>query len=281
MAYVLIAWILRIKIILNLRYGDTDLLGSKMPRLLKPLVFASMRSAWCVAPLSQPMSDTLHDLNIRKVQVMPNCIDVDPEPKIPATNSEDDQFMRLLYVGWVVPAKGVKDVLDALQRVEGVNLRVIGPVLTQYADGNKDWALDLVKEKGIGDRVEFAGGMETSQTRKAYAQSDALVLASHIEGFPNVILEAMEAGIPTIATRVGAVPEIIRDGHDGYLINVHDVEALANRMADLRDNPDKRRKMGQQARERVIENYSAESIARKWVKLYQDAANNHRTPPLT
>lgn len=273
MLYVLIAWILRIKIILNLRSGDTAVLTSKVFMPARPLVYSSLRSAWCVAPLSTQISDTLKDLNIDKIKVMPNCVDIRPAPNTRASSSEDGRILRLLYVGWLIPAKGIEELMDALQMVEGVQLTLVGPFLAQYAGDNANWVIDLIGERELNDRVISTGRLDTEQARNVYRQNDALILPSRLEGFPNVVLEGMEAGIPVIATRVGAIPEIIRDGRDGYIVDVKDVNAMAERIADLRDNPDKRSSMGQSARERIIEHFSAEKVAKMWVDLYRCAAS--------
>jgi glycosyltransferase involved in cell wall biosynthesis len=94
-----------------------------------------------------------------------------------------------------------------------------------------------------------------------------------MEGFPNVILEAMEAGLPVVATRVGAVPEIVRDQKDGLLFDVGDVETLSAHLKWLKDHPDDRVRMGQSGRERVSQHYSVSRVAQMWTDLYRRAAD--------
>jgi glycosyltransferase involved in cell wall biosynthesis len=94
-----------------------------------------------------------------------------------------------------------------------------------------------------------------------------------MEGFPNVILEAMEAGIPVVATRVGAIPEIVRDREDGLLFDVGDVATLSAHLKWLKDHPDDRVRIGQSGRARVSQLYSVSKVAQMWTDLYQRAAD--------
>jgi glycosyltransferase involved in cell wall biosynthesis len=271
--YVLIASILRIKIILNLHFGDVASITSDVPSLVRPLVHFSLRSAWCIAPLSTPMLVALKGLNIAHAKVIPNFVDVQPELNVQSSASDDFESLRLLYVGWLIPAKGIVELLEAVQKVERVNLTLIGPSLSQYVNGNAAWVDDLIRDRGLGDRVTYLGRMDTDRTRSAFREHDALILPSHQEGFPYVVLEGMEAGIPVIATKVGAIPEIIRDELDGYLIDVKDVESMAQRITDLRDDSAKRTSMGKSARLRAIEQFSSERVVGMWVDLYRQAAS--------
>ena len=97
---------------------------------------------------------------------------------------------------------------------------------------------------------------------------DALVLPSYSEGLPNVVLEAFAAGVPVVATAVGGIPEIVADGENGYLVPPGDATALAARMRDLLGSRSRRREMGQRGKERVQEEYTFETQARAYARLF-------------
>ena len=276
MVYIFVASLLRRKVVLNLRFGDAEAFSRGVPKVLRPLVRASLRICWCVVPITRTVADEVTGLGCRRVKVIANCIDLHPFSS-QARKPGPGNGLRVLFVGWVNPAKGVDELLKALAQVDSATLTIIGPLHpkppgAQYAE----WPNYLINTLGIGDRVELRGRVGVDEARTAYMYSDVLVLPSHLEGFPNVILEAMDAGIPTIATRVGAIPDIIQDEKDGFLMDVGDVEMLATRLNWLAQNPDKRIEMGRVARERVSDNYSAESIAGAWIDLYKDATENDR-----
>ncbi len=102
-----------------------------------------------------------------------------------------------------------------------------------------------------GARIHFAG--QQSDVGRFYDNADIFVLPSHSEGSPNVVLEAMAAGLPVVATRVGGTPDMVLEGETGYLVARGDVPALAQRLGELISNGALRKRMGEAGRERVRE----------------------------
>ena len=84
--------------------------------------------------------------------------------------------------------------------------------------------------------------------RQIYDQADILVLTSDFEGTPNVVLEAMASGLPVVGTRVGGVPEVVRHGETGYLVELDDNEQIADTLLTLIDSIQLRAEMGSRAR---------------------------------
>jgi glycosyltransferase involved in cell wall biosynthesis len=101
------------------------------------------------------------------------------------------------------------------------------------------------------------------------AASDISVLPSHEEGFSNVVLESMAAGLPVVATRVGGNPEAIMDGETGWLVPPGNPEELAMKIMDLLEDPEKAEKWGEAGKRRVKENFSDERMVDEHIKLYR------------
>jgi glycosyltransferase involved in cell wall biosynthesis len=123
-------------------------------------------------------------------------------------------------------------------------------------------------ELGIADRVLFTGyRRDADAVLRAF---DVLALPSTIEGFPLVVLEAMAAGIPVVATPVGGVGELVRDGETGLLVPPEDPAALAAALHRLLDEPETARRLAEAARAQVFERFSEASMCARVLAVYED-----------
>jgi glycosyltransferase involved in cell wall biosynthesis len=102
-----------------------------------------------------------------------------------------------------------------------------------------------------------------------YAAFDAMILPSINEGTPVSAIEALAAGRPVVATRVGGVPDVVREGEDGFLVEAGDVDALAERLSRLAADPELRERLGAAGRARVIPRYSVERLVDDVDLLYR------------
>ncbi len=125
---------------------------------------------------------------------------------------------------------------------------------------------ELAHELGLTGRVIFAG--QRADMPGVYASLDIFVLSSLNEGMPMVILEALGAGRPVVATRVGAIPRLIPEESIGILVSPGDAAELARAMARLLADPEGRRKMGANGQAWVRQHFSAEVMARSYMSLY-------------
>jgi glycosyltransferase involved in cell wall biosynthesis len=103
-----------------------------------------------------------------------------------------------------------------------------------------------------------------------YAICDAVVLTSVSEGTPVTIIEALAAGRPVVATRVGGVPDVVDEGETGFLVRPHDTHALAERLEILARDPERRAAMGAAGRERTVARYSVERLVDDMDGLYRE-----------
>ena len=127
----------------------------------------------------------------------------------------------LAFAGRITKQKALEVALDALGRVEGVTLAIAG-------DGPD--LPDLrrkVAELGLDGRVRFLGPLDRDDVLTLFRAADASLLTSSWENFPHTVVEALAVGTPVIATRVGGVPELVRDGENGLLVPAGDGDALA------------------------------------------------------
>lgn len=153
----------------------------------------------------------------------------------------------------------------------------------QQTNKFSDWQLDIfgqgewqemlqrmIEERKLGETAHI--NRPTSQIGKEYARSSMLVMSSHYEGFPMVMIEAMACGLPVISFDYKCGPkDIIQDGINGLLVKDGDIEGLANAMMRLMDDNLLRQRMAENAM-RVTETYSEEKVMAQWVKLFEDLA---------
>ncbi len=171
----------------------------------------------------------------------------------------------LLFLGRIGKRKGAYDLLQALSKLvsEFPDLRLI-----MGGDGELDEAKRCADSLGISAHLELAGWVTGKDKQALLSKASVYVLPSYHEGLPMSVLEAMAAGLPVVSTRVGGIPEAIRDGVDGFLIDAGDVDALVDRLRTLLNNVDLRRRMGESAREHVQYNFSTEIIVPRIEEIY-------------
>lgn len=193
-----------------------------------------------------------------KSQLIPNCYN---GASLPASRGGASKVV--LYIGWVIPTKGIAELLDAwktIERNDGWRLILVGPV---------DAAFKVSLEQHVASTaVSFAGEMAHADAMSMLAEADILVLPSHSEGFPNVVLEGMALGKPVLATAVGAIPEMLSDGA-GVVVPAKNTPALSEGLRSLMDDPDRRQLLGRQARVRAQERYSLDSVFLSYQALWR------------
>lgn len=192
-----------------------------------------------------------------KCIVMRNVVRDFPQQDIPArTGAASASGLRLVFVGWLEPVKGLKHLFRAIAKLRETGLTVD---LTICGIGTEEPLLrKLAQELGIDEGLDWRGWLAKADIAAALAAADALVLPSLSEGLPNAVLEAHAAGIPVIATDVGGVREIVEDGVTGCLCPPADSGALAHCIRRLAVEPDIRRKMGRAGRAKVLAEFGPE-----------------------
>jgi len=149
--------------------------------------------------------------------------------------------LNIVTVGRLVPWKQIDRLIEALAQIDGAGLVIVG-------DGPERSRLeDLARANNLNDRVYFAGQKSREETYGLMAACDIFVLNSSYEGFPHVVLEAMFAGLPVVATAVGGTPELVRDGENGVLIAPSATGTLANILLKLLSSSEERLRLAQGA----------------------------------
>lgn len=213
----------------------------------------------------------LQDSGFQNVCIVPNPISPQLEALAQQPPGESARAAgQVLFVGHLIPAKGIKELLAACSRLPSVTtLRLVGPV----EDAFRRELLALAGTRA-GNWLVLAGTLNAAAVLEEMRQATLLALPSHTEGFPLTILEAMAAGCPVVATPVGAIPEMLDfDGQKpaGVAVPVRDAEALAKAINSLLDNPQQRLALAGRAREKVVSDYRMRVVFDRYLAVWRKA----------
>ncbi len=179
-----------------------------------------------------------------------------------ATPSHVDDAPELLCVARLDHHKGIDTLLRALAQMTA------RPRLDVVGTGWEEDALKrLTEQLGVDDRVRFRGYLDPRKIAALHASAQIVVLASRSENFPRVILEALHAGRPIVATRVGGIPEAVRHGKEALLVPPDDASALASALDRVLSDTALRTKLGAAAARRAVE-FTWERTAEKVEAVY-------------
>jgi glycosyltransferase involved in cell wall biosynthesis len=129
-----------------------------------------------------------------------------------------------------------------------------------------------IASSGLVGKVQFCGWVPHEKIDDVLSSGELFVLPSYAEGLPNALLEAMSIGIPVIATRVGAIGEVVEEGRSGLLVEPGDVRGLADRIESLLANEELADRLGAEGRKQVLDNYSMERVTLLWARVLAEAA---------
>ncbi len=172
----------------------------------------------------------------------------------------------ILYVGRLVPHKGVEFLLEAVPKLR--------PSAHLVVVGGGPWREVLeasARRQGIADRVTFAGGVPWEELPQYYRAADIGVLPSisRLEAFGLVGLEAMASERPVVLSDIPGVREVIQDGRSGLLSRPTDPDDLAEKLNTLLDDPAMREEMGKRGRRRVLDNFTWDVVGKEFRKIYE------------
>ena len=161
---------------------------------------------------------------------------------------------RLLFIGRLAAVKGLPVLFEALAMVR---LQRPDLTLTLIGDGPERRTLEAeARDLGLSDATRFVGYKSQDDVAKALLDADLLVLPSFAEGVPVVLMEAMAAQLPVVATRVAGVPELVNDGESGLLVAAGDVTGLARAILQMLADPARMARMGAAGRSKVSNDFN-------------------------
>jgi glycosyltransferase involved in cell wall biosynthesis len=197
-----------------------------------------------------------------------NGLDLEDFSRLPTRRS---RTASVLFVGGLEPRKGLEYLVLAMEQVvhEIPDARLVAVAKTGFG-GTDDWHFfeQLAGRAGLMDNVDFQESVSQETLLGFYSDCDILVLPSRTEGWGLSLMEAMACKKPVVASRVGGIPELVRDGTDGLLVGAGDVAGLSQAILRLLKDPDLRERMGVAGKKRVGM-YSWDATARIVLEEYR------------
>jgi glycosyltransferase involved in cell wall biosynthesis len=264
--YLSTRWIRR-PVVLTVRGSDFHLTSSGAGARLNRFIYQHVTSVLAVSQdLARQMSAS--GIEAEHLHVVTNGVDARFHPRDASTYRAElglpEEGVIALFVGLLVPVKGLDHLIDGLQQLLDLPLTCV-----LVGDGPLEQHLKERLADGLEDRVVFAGRQSALEIPKWMAAADLFVLPSLSEGRPNVVLEAQACGLPVVATAVGGTPELVEDGVSGMLVAPADAEALAKAMRLLVTDSVLRQRLGFAARERIVSGeYSWDASAERTCQIY-------------
>lgn len=225
----------------------------------------------------------LYETPSSKIVVIPPGVDTRHFYPIPKDEAKEvigisDDSHMILYVGRIEPLKGIDNLIQAISKIQkkGVlkccphNLVIIGgepDAKPEEMNAEMARLQDLVEELEIENFVVFLGKQDQQILPYYYSAAEVVVMPSHYESFGMVALEAMACGTPVIASQVGGLAFLVRDGETGFVVPGNDVESLSNRLVDLIKDENLRKNLGAKSTE-YAELYAWENISEKIIGVY-------------
>lgn len=262
--FALIARLTGVPVIFHLHGSEMKTFVDEQSALRRRLIGWTLSKQSVVVVLSKSWLSYVKSISPQaNVEILPNYVDL-PELSNKAVSSNNN-IVEILFFGLVGTRKGVYDLLpafkDALAQCPSLRLIIGG-------NGEVNHAQTLAKDLNIEDHVVFAGWVNGEAKVELLRRTHIYVLPSYNEGLPVSLLEAMSWQVPVISTRVGGIPELVRDGVDGLLIDAGDRSALTAAMVSLAKNTTLRQKMGIAGRDQVERNFSKRVVMPRLEEFY-------------
>lgn len=254
---------------------DITLVGSRKSFL--PITKFSIAQSDAVTAVSKYLADeTCRTFGIGGVEPIPNFINANDYQR------RDNQALRmslapkgeklLIHVSNFRPVKRIDDCIHTLAKIKA-SAKDLPVRLVMCGDGPKrEGAEKLAQEYGLADDVLFVG--QVPNIADYLSVADLLLVPSETESFGLAALEALACEVPVIVTRVGGLPEVVRNGENGYLVNLGDIQTMAERAIEILSDEKKQRQMGRQGRAWAIEQFNTEKVIPQYENLYERVVSN-------
>ena len=252
--------------IIHLHGAEVKTMFEQWPGWLRRLFRQAVSQADRVVVLGRSWEEFLcRDVGISpgKVTTIPNAVPVPAAPR----EVTPGQRCRLLFLGRLAERKGADRFIQALHALEPDKLDYDA---VMAGDGEIEIYRNLAEVLGVSGRVQFTGWLDREAVTELMHTTEVLVLPSFHEGLPMAILEGMAYGLAVVATPVGAIGDVIREGETGLLVPPGDVPALTAALRRVITDPGLRERLGREARKLAQAEFDVAAYGGRFIRLYDE-----------
>jgi glycosyltransferase involved in cell wall biosynthesis len=263
------------KVIFHLRGGYFIDFYTKSSPPAKWMIRSVMRLSDRVIALSGYWKDFLSSIiEPGKITVVPNGVklsDFHLKSNKKIEMGLPENCVSVIFIGAIGKRKGAFDMLDVIPKVSDriQNVTFVFCGTGEYLGEIEKFRKMIKKEKNYPN-MKYFEKIYGQELRDHYLSSDIFILPSYAENLPNSLLEAMAAGLPVVVSDVGAIPEVVKDGVNGFIIKAGDIDSIVEKVTILAQNSELRKTMGLRNIELVREKYDMPIIADKIGKIYEE-----------
>lgn len=229
------------------------------------IIYGLIRRAANIIVLTESMKKRMSGLfPDSSIWVLRNPIHFEKMGNYHSLNRSNNRF---IYLGTYKREKGIYELVDAFENLISSGEDVY---LDMYGSQQTDLIRTYAEKKGSTQRIKVNGWIEDPEKIKSLYRAAALILPSHTEGIPNVILEAMSTGCPIISTLVGGLKEVLKDQHNAYIIKVNDYSDICAKVKFCLKNKEKTKRIAQNSLKQVKSEYDI-NVIKKHFSLILDS----------
>jgi L-malate glycosyltransferase len=224
--------------------------------------------------VSKYVSDRLvfYGIDSGRVETVYNGVDLERFSPVQRNESyreklgiRDERVKVATYVGQLIPGKGIDTLLEAATAICGRREDILFLIAGEGI--LKERFMSFIRERGLESKILYLG--HRNDTEDIYRASDVCVCPSvWNEAFGLILAEAMACGVPCVASRVGGIPEVVKDGKCGYLVPPGNPAALASAIESLLDDDQMKISFSRDARKRAVDQFDLQAMVNHYIKLY-------------
>jgi len=223
-----------------------------------------------VRAVSSSTEAQVREINQNKeITRFPAWVDFDNYKDIEPVRESNKDF-KILFIGSVTDRKKPHLIVEALNNIKSkeIKLFIVGPT------PNESYLIklkDLVKRYDLEEQVIFTGSVDRKSVMEHYAETNLMILPSVSEGLARVIFESQVAACPVLVTDAPGMGDIVIDGQTGYIFESNNLESLTNKIQEIKNNYEEAIHVGNNAKDFILSNYSADNFKFSFQKLFDTA----------